>query len=261
MHPLTISAPSLQLPLTICVLAYGPHAKLAERFLRSLYDTTEPKLFQLRAGMNEAEPKTRSLFESYAGRFGNVELFIESINRFKSPLMRRMFYQPPITTKWTIWCDDDTHFTRSDWFQRLALKIEAAPETAMWGMLHKLWHYDEFVREWIQAAAWYRGLPLLRGLDLKGKEATEFQFATGGFWAIRTEILYQLNWPDSRLVQAHDDFLLGEALRQNGLAIGGFHYGVQINDAPRRNHKAREVTGWAPAETNYSEPQAMSRCD
>ena len=240
-HPLIVSAPSLELPLTICVLAYGPHVHLAQRFLDSLYGTVDSSLFRLRAGLNEAESSTLTAFESYAERFGNVELFVEPINRFKSPLMRRMFHGPPIATKWTIWCDDDTHFTRSDWFQRLALKIESVPGTAMWGMPHRLWSHDDSIIKWIQAAAWYRGLPISRGVDLEGNQAWMFQFATGAFWAIRTEILRQLDWPDPRLVQANDDFLLGEALRQNSLVLGGFQYGVQINDALRRNAHAQQV--------------------
>jgi GT2 family glycosyltransferase len=182
-----------------------------------------------------------TVFKRYAGRFENLDLFIEPTNQFKSPLMRRMFREPPLQTKWTIWCDDDTHFTRADWFQRLALKIESEPAIAMWGMQHKLWRHDELIVQWIRAATWYRGLPLLRSADLQGKDAWEFRFATGGFWALRTEILRHLDWPDPRLVQANDDFLLGEALRQNGLGIGSFHYGVEINDAPRRNSGAMQV--------------------
>ncbi|HEY0549683.1 MAG TPA: hypothetical protein VGF13_08780, partial [Verrucomicrobiae bacterium] len=130
-----ISAPSVRLPLTICLLAYGAHADLAERCLASVYGTTDPSLFQLRAGLNEVEAKTRKLFDHYAEKFGNVQLFIEPRNTFKSPLMRRLFQQPPISTEWTIWCDDDTHFTRCDWLQRLALKVEEKPEIHMWGML------------------------------------------------------------------------------------------------------------------------------
>jgi hypothetical protein len=111
----------------------------------------------------------------------------------------------------------------------------------MWGYTHALWVHSPQVLDWIKAASWYRGLPFLRGIDLDGWEATEFRFATGGFWAARTNVLKLLNWPDPRLVQANDDFLLGEELRQNQLAIGGFDYGVMINDAPRRNGRARQV--------------------
>jgi hypothetical protein len=53
--------------------------------------------------------------------------------------------------------------------------------------------------------------------------------------------LERLGWPDPRLIQANDDFLLGEAMRQNQWRMGEFHYGVKVNDAPRRNAAAAEV--------------------
>jgi len=236
--------PGVELPVTICVLAYGRNSELAGRFLSSLYAHTDPRLFQLRAGLNEAGPATRRLFRDYAARFKNVTLFVEPKNIFKYPIMRRMFYDPPLTSRWTIWCDDDTHFTRPDWLQRLALKIEFSPGAVMWGKPYVLWRRDKFILDWIKAGSWYRGLPCLRGKDLKGKDAAKFSFATGGFWAIRTEVLRQLNWPDPRLVHTTGDFLLGEVLRQNRMSLGRFDYGVRINDAPRRN--AKEAVAVSP---------------
>lgn len=234
-HSLAVTLPAVQFPVTICVLAYGPHAALADRLLGSLYTNTDPRLFQLRAGLNEAGPTTRRLFRDYSAQFNNVTLFTSSKNIFKYPMMRRMFYEPALSTLWTIWCDDDTHFTRHDWLQRLGLRIECSPDVSMWGKPYVLWRRDKFILDWIRAASWYRGLRCVRGKDPKGKDAAKFSFATGGFWAIRTDVLRQLNWPDPRLVHVTGDFLLGEALRQNHLRIGRFDYGVKINDAPRRN--------------------------
>jgi GT2 family glycosyltransferase len=243
-HPLALTLPAVEFPVTICVLAYGPHAALAKRLLSSIYDHTDPRLFYLRAGLNEAGPATRKLFRDYAARFKNVTLFTEPKNIFKYPIMRRIFYDAPLPSRWTLWCDDDTHFTRPDWLQRLGLKIECSPDVMMWGKPYVLWRHDPFVLEWIKAAKWYRGLHCVRGNDPQGRDATKFSFATGGFWAIRTDVLRQLNWPDPRLVHTTGDFLLGEALRQNRLTIGRFDYGVKINDAPRRN--ARESSSVSP---------------
>lgn len=239
---LGLLATAVEFPVTICVLCYGANAPLAERFLRSLYTHTDPALFHLRAGLNEVEAETRRLFEEYAGRFGNIDLYVESKNIFKNPLMRRLFHESPPRTRWTLWCDDDTHFVRPDWLQRLALKIERFPETAMWSMIHRLWRRDEGIREWIRQAAWFRGRPFMQGTDMTGEPATEFRFAPGAFWALQTEVLRQLDWPDRRLIHADEDFVLGEALRQNGLQIGNFKYGVKINDADRRNAHAPEVS-------------------
>jgi len=236
-HPLAVAFPAVCFPVTICVLAYGPKAELAKRFLSSLYDHTDPRLFDVRAGLNQACSATRKLFRDYSTRFKNVTLFTEPKNIFKYPIMRRMFYESPLPSRWTIWCDDDTHFTRRDWLQRLGLKIECSPDTVMWGKPYILWRRDQFVFDWIKAAKWYRGLPCVRGKDSSGREGAKFFFATGGFWVIRTDVLRQLNWPDPRLVHTTGDFLLGEALRQNNLPLGRFDYGVKINDAPRRNAK------------------------
>jgi len=235
-------APSVQLPVTICVLCYGPNINLAERFLKSLFRNTDPCLFRLRAGLNEVEAATQRLINKYVNQFGNIDLFVEPKNIFKNPLMRRMFHEKPLSSQWALWCDDDTHFTRPDWLQRLAMKIEHSPNVDMWGWIHVLWRHDEAILKWIRAASWYRGRPFRKGTDLKGNPAIEFRFAPGAFWAIRTEVLRLLNWPDPRLTHADEDFLLGEALRQNLFRIESFNYGVKVNDAPRRNATSPSVS-------------------
>src|SRR5262245_37428472 len=82
-QPMAVTLPTVGFPLTICVRAYGPHVALAERFLGSLYTYTDPSLFHLRAGLNEADLATQELFRDYAARFKNVTLFIEPRNIFK----------------------------------------------------------------------------------------------------------------------------------------------------------------------------------
>lgn len=234
--------PSIRFPVTICVICYGNNAWLARRFLQSLYKNTDPALFHLRAGLNEAEPATHHLFETYSQRHQNIDIFVEPANIFKNPLMRRIFHEDRIASHWTVWCDDDTYFTRPDWLQRLALRIESSPDVDMWGWIHLLWSRDESTLNWIRVAPWFRNRPLRCGTDLEGKKAVEFRFATGAFWALRTALIYQLDWPDPRLKQGGEDFILGEALRQRGCRIEDFHYGVMINDGPRRNPAAPEHT-------------------
>src|SRR5688572_27705230 len=233
-------APSVQFPVTICVICYGFNVQLARRFLDSLYENTDPSLFLLRAGLNEAEPATHDLFRGYSDRFRNIQLFIQPLNIFKNPLMWRVFHEKPIESNWTIWCDDDTHFTRPDWLQRLALKIEQSPQVDMWGWIHVLWTRDEGTLNWIRAASWFCNRPFRIGKDLEGNKSVEFRFATGAFWALRTDLIYQLKWPDHRLKQGAEDFTLGEALHQRGCRIENFHHGVAINDAHRRNPAASE---------------------
>lgn len=233
-HALSLLAPSVEFPVTICVVCYGEQSQLAEQFLESLYQHTDPALFELRAGLNEAEPRTHQLFAEAADRYGNIDLYIEADNIFKEPMTRRLFWEKPLTKKWVIWFDDDSYPTRPDWLQRLAIQIEACPQAAQWGQLHGVDVGDD-IMEFVESAEWSRNLPLqLKDGPLSTAPYT-ITFSVGGFWAMQSEVLRALQWPDKRILQAAGDFLLGEALRQNDYKIGWFDYGLVINGTPRRN--------------------------
>ena len=51
-------APALDPPVTICVLLYGDHFFLCERFLPSLLKHTPPDAFHLRIGLNAVCDRT-----------------------------------------------------------------------------------------------------------------------------------------------------------------------------------------------------------
>ncbi len=227
--------------VTIGVVCYGDNPHLAERFLSSLYRYTNHASFHLRIGLNEVSAATRQIVQSFVDRFGNVEVYEELRNVFKAPLMRRMFTQHRISTEWLVWFDDDSYLTRPDWLQRLAIQIARFPHVAQWGQTYALWSCDERIEAFVKAASWYGECPFLLGTGLDGREMWEFRFVTGAFWAAKTAVISALDWPDARLIQAHDDFLFGEALRQNGWEIGLFEYGVKINASSRRNSLAPEV--------------------
>lgn len=216
----------------------------------------------MRAGLNEVEPETLRLFRERAERHGNVELFIEPANTFKNPLMRRIFHERPLTTEWTVWCDDDTHFTRPDWLARLRRRIRKYPSVAVWGAMYFQVNRNREFLQWIRSATWYRGLPFERPIDpaeAADPEAGRFVFASGGFWAARTEALQELDWPDPRLLQAAEDVAFGEALRQNGYLVGPFEYGVRVSDAPRRNASAPEIRNPPPRSAVLSRRRSTAR--
>jgi hypothetical protein len=226
--------------LTVCALTYGNHPGLVSRFLTRLYALTDSAVFDLRLGLNAPCEESLAIAEGHARSHCRVMLFHSEINLFKNPMMRRMFYDPPIESEWTIWFDDDSYVTRADWLKRLALKVERDPEVDQWGVEYGIFPNDEALR-FAKSSPSYRGLPWLTRRNDKGVESPYCVFATGGFWVAKTRVLRALDWPDPRLVLAGEDFLLGEALRQNGYRIGLFNRCVAVNAADRRNAFAKEV--------------------
>ena len=91
--------------------------------------------------------------------------------------------------------------------------------------------------EFIQQASWYKGLPpQMCPTKKKGVMRPGIWFAQGAYWLLRTDVLRLLHWPDPRLKHNGGDTLLGEAVRQQGLPFHRRHYGVVINNAPRRGY-------------------------
>lgn len=240
---LTACAPLLSAfagKLTICAVSYGDYPLLLGRFLGRLFDSTPQEMFSLRLGLNAPSAMSREIAERYAHRHTNIELTISSTNLFKNPMMRRLIHDPPILSEWTAWFDDDSYVKRSDWLMRLALKIQGTPQVDVWGVRY-LHSPDETALQFARTSPTYRGLPWLVRQNVSGETVPCFEFATGGFWVARTRVLQSLDWPDARVVQAGDDFLFGEALRQNGFQIGSFDRCVTVSDAERRNASAEEV--------------------
>ena len=173
----------------------------------------------------------RLMWRIMPGASPRPSIYTSAENLGKPGMMRRLFYGPRIETEWTIWFDDDSFPYRADWLQSLGVEIAAQPEVVMFG-IPAVTHVCARMAEFIRSAPWYRGLPL-RPSNQSGA-AARIEFILGGFWAIKTAWIYQLNWPDPRIVHFEDDYLLGEAIRQHGGKIGHFHSGVKVDTAPRR---------------------------
>ncbi|MGI8601950.1 MAG: hypothetical protein ACR2OZ_03015 [Verrucomicrobiales bacterium] len=225
---LRLLAPGVHFPVTICALFFGDHAPLGRKLLGTLYRHTDPKAFYLRAGLNAVSEETSRLVRAAAEQFGNVQLHLSRKNIRKCPMMRRLFHQPCLETEWTLWFDDDSYVRRSDWLLSFALQCEAHPEADLFGAIHSSTPSPR-IQRFIQTASWFRGRPFL---ERNGQPVLEF--AVGGFWAVRSRLISQLDWPDPRLVHFEDDYIFGEALRQRGGQLGSFHSGVVISAAPRR---------------------------
>ena len=227
---ISLLSPRSQLPWTICVLFYGDHPQLCRRFLENIYRYTDPAAFHLRAGMNAVCKETDTLLHEASEQYGNITLFPSSRNLFKCPMMNRMFHDPPLGTQWTVWFDDDSYVTRPSWMLDLALAMEKSPEAELFGSLRAV-HVSSHLEKFILSARWYCGVP--RHI-LQNTECPLIVFPVGGFWAIRTARILETQWPDPRLKHFEDDYLMGEAMRQQGVRMAHYESGVCINDAPRR---------------------------
>lgn len=225
-------APSVGWPVTVCVLVYGDHPDLAGRFFERLVRHTPMELVRTRIGMNAVGAATRRIVDSFVEDHPGTWVVDSGENLFKNRMMRRLFHERPLETRWAIWFDDDSFVRRDDWLQSLAMRIEGSPGSSMLGRPAMV-APDRRVLRFVESAAWFRGKPFLRiGEDGGGSEW--FTFVEGGFWAVRSDAVRMLDWPDPRLIHYLDDFIMGEALRQNDLTMVPHWSGVEISASPRR---------------------------
>jgi hypothetical protein len=226
---LRLFAPSLAPPVTVCVLLYGDHFFLCQRFFAQLFRHTPADAFHLRIGLNAVGTRTVNFVEEVARRHPHTRVYASEINIFKGPMSRRMFHEDPIETEWTIWFDDDSYVTRPDWLLNLGMAVETSPQIDLWGTHFFMWASEPLL-EFIRQRPWYRGLPFQTDHG-----QTKIDFIAGGYWPIRTRWLVDLDWPDPRIIHFSDDYLLGEAMRQNRGRLWGNTSGVVVNAARRRS--------------------------
>jgi len=227
------------LPVTICTLLYGDYPELHARNLYSIVNNTPQGSYKLRVGLNQVCSATVGLLSRLRDQY-EIEVFESPENIKKYPMMRRMFRD--LNTAWTVWLDDDSHFTESDWLKRLAVTIqENGPHgITMYGKQYFI-HLMTTQLEWIKQAKWFQNRPIRirKFFDHKAKRETQkvkTDFITGGFWAVKTEWIKQWDWPDPRINHNGGDVMMGEAIYQTGGQIKNWHYGVAISDAKRRGY-------------------------
>lgn len=216
--------------VTICVLLYGDYEALHRRVISSIRNNTPKEWYKLIVGCNEVCQNTLSWLPEVLQDIDH-ELMIEPTNIYKYPFMRKMFARAD--TRWIIWFDDDSHTNNPEWLQQLAKYVYHGQERGIhcWGKKYYI-HIKPGQEEWVQAASWYRGLEMQR--DSKAKL---IRFMTGGFWAITTEAIRKIDWPDPRIRHNGGDVMLGEALRQSGFAMQQVRIeGVGISNHKRRGH-------------------------
>jgi len=214
---------------TICVLLYGHYTDLARRCIESVKRFVPNDECVLRIAMNSCCAETLQYVSEIQDSMP-VELVIRSdVNIHKYPIMRKLFWDTRIDSDWIIWFDDDTHIISDTWWPGLwqfldRFPVEAAGKLACWGLLPGEW-------EFIQKCDWYEG----RKPEIVGSSG-EYGccFIVGSYWAIKTECIRILNWPDPRLIAQGGDTLLGSAMWQKGWRQGYHVEGIKAGDAKRR---------------------------
>ena len=169
---------------------------------------------------------------------GDLHYLFSSENLFKYPMMRRLLYDfEPIATPFLLWFDDDSYIKDTNLVSWLGEVETAMADADMIGSLYKTKEgYRGGQVDWIRSRPWYNGVPV--------KTGDRHDFATGGWWCLRTEVLYKYNWPDLDIRHRGGDVMLGELCRQQGLRLKRFKDGVAINaddfgresEAKRRGH-------------------------
>lgn len=209
---------------TICVLLYGNYPTLAERCLRSITETVAAEDLELRVGLNQVVPLVADWVKSWLP----PECIWESKeNRHKYPMMREMIHGVrPIETPYTMWFDDDSYL---DGFQLTAghdqvhwlHTVEQCMEDAdMIGSIYSM-HWSGNQRDFVKAQPWYAGKD--------PADQPKIRFATGGWWTMRTPLLYRYDYPWPTLDHRGGDIMLGEMCRQQSLRLRHFNTGLHIN--------------------------------
>lgn len=225
--------------LTINVVLYGTGMiagsdmschDMHRRCLMSIVENTPADLYELRLGLNEVDERTYDLVAELRERGISIKVWSEGGNIMLFPRIRQLC-EDPFPGNWIIWVDDDSFITSPNWLYELLLNVHFYERQGFrqFGNLF-LNPLKLEIEELITSATWYRGrtIEASRGTSI-------VNFCTGGFHAVSTQAIRELNWPDPRIVHLYGDILLSSALHQFGYKINDAFTGtVQINAAPSR---------------------------
>lgn len=236
-------------PITVGLLLFGDHAALARRVLSPLLSIRD-RLVGLRIGANAIGDETKEYLKGLIadGKISTSDLYVSEENCGKYPVLRAMVRRPRLDSEFFVWFDDDS--------------VVTGPPAVVFDELHHKLRLNDIVgparymglagrqQDWIRGQRWFTGRPFGRRVE----------FAAGGFWGVRSELLYRFDWPDARLWHNGGDVMLGALAHQNFLRLGSFSSGVAVNadaglrsDAsPRRGMSSYKTAIGLRAESEYS---------
>lgn len=206
-----------------CVLFYGSDDYcyyLARRVLNKAMVRLAELGVEFRFGFNAVGPATRTYVNAHTrGDFAAARIIDCPDNIFKYPMMRRLFYDWPITRPFILWFDDNSYILPDTDVDHWLTRIER--QLAVCHVLGSL-YTGKLVgnqKEWITAQSWYAGKP----------PVDYVKYVIDSWWAARSEKLLAQNWPTAEIKHHGGDVMLGEFCRQQSLPIGHFRDGVAIN--------------------------------
>lgn len=249
----TLDHPYIGGKFTLFALSFGDELPLLERCLGSIINTCPRHRYDLRVALNKPSPGL-SAYVRNLHKDGIVSKIYETDQeRRKYPAMREMFWDKdhPITTPYLCWFDDDSWCRKEDWMVRLAqaILLNHNQQGRLYG--YRVFHDlatikrpDALKDKWFKTARWWRGRHLYsnngRRLTPNGSQIV---FASGGFWALSTEVMRSADIPDVRLNHNGGDATIGCQVTQAGFKVVDF--------SPR---PAKEIIAWSDApRRGYSE--------
>ncbi len=223
---------------TVAVLLYGDHPDLAERCLAPLTTWHRCLLADLRILCNDISDRTRKVLQDL-----KLEDAVESYagpERAKYPAMRSLLHSPrkPLCGNFC-WFDDDS-FIPGD-----AEKFLQTFETKMAEVdaMGQFWSIPlrGNQHQWIQDQPWYTGKRVER--------MQKVRFFQGGWWCVKTALLWKNDWPSKELERKGGDVMMGELMRQQDWKVFdvGRDFGVRINaNNPEGKHSVGPTRGPMP---------------
>lgn len=229
--------------LCVCVLFYGEDAAalpLAQRVLNGPMRELAKQNVEFRFGFNDIGAETRAYIRAAVETDFHRHLWIEpGGNVFKYPIMRQMLHARPLLAPYTMWFDDDSCLAPDcdvlTWWPRVKNLLGTY---AMVGSLYRQRLLGDQAA-WIKDQWWYANKPV----------GPYIQFITGGWWAVRSELLLRYDWPVPDLRHRGGDVMFGALCAQQNIPITHFRDKVWINanaagiesKAPRRGYNEKPI--------------------
>ena len=200
---------------TVCMLLYGPYTPLHKAALEAVVRTLPVDRMDLRVGTNQVPAETKALLEA----FPITKVYENVHNRLKYPVMRNMLHDPaaPIDTKYVVWMDDNVLITRPDWADILAQTIITcyfAGDVGIYGDLRSYEVPSDRAKRWFETAYWHKGRPFRNKAGGADPAGSWIHYPAGDFWAVKTDLMRQIDLPDPRLIQKGGDIAIGEQIWQ-----------------------------------------------